>query len=187
MSFTNKNGFQMNTLVMHRILDDSIMQFEDINSYIFKSIFEIPCIKLLSIDSALEYSGKGNVVCLTFDDGFSSDWEIVFPVLQEHGASATFYVVTDWIGKSGYLTKSQIREMKDAGMQIGSHSHTHPDFRILDSDNIRHELTYSRQTLEDIVGGDITTFSFPFGYETTALAHKVFKMGYRNFLSYHQK
>ena len=35
---------------------------------------------------------KGRYFCLTFDDGYSSDIEIVLPELQEINAAATFFI-----------------------------------------------------------------------------------------------
>jgi peptidoglycan/xylan/chitin deacetylase (PgdA/CDA1 family) len=165
-------------LVLHRIVVDSIVDFEDVRVEDFRSILDLKDIYFHSLESAYSENNK-NVVCLTFDDGFASDWEIVFPLLQEYSATATFFVVTDWIGKKGYLTHVQIKEMSDSGMQIGSHSHTHPNLIDLDEDRINHEIRHSRLFLEDLLGKEVDSFSFPFGYENSYLIRKVLQEGYK--------
>lgn len=179
MNSSNPIFLQINTVVLHRIIEGQVAQFEDVMYDAFKSIFDIHNIKLMNIDSALMHKRKDNIVCLTFDDGFSSDWEIVFSMLIKHGASATFFVVTDWLGKPGYLTKDQVREMYINGMQIGSHSHTHQDFRKLDTKAVAYELIYSKQILEDVIENEISTFSFPFGYTSPNLVKMVLQAGYK--------
>jgi peptidoglycan/xylan/chitin deacetylase (PgdA/CDA1 family) len=166
-------------LIFHKIITGEVLNFEDVSIGNFLSIFCIKGINFKTIDSAFSYSEiTEDIVCLTFDDGFSSDWDIVFPILLKNNATATFFVVTDWIGKEGYLTKSQIKKMSAAGMQIGSHSHTHPNFYDLDSYEVVREIRISQQCLKNIVGKDITAFSFPFGYENSNLIKLVFEEGY---------
>lgn len=167
-----------NALVMHRILNGCTAEFDDVHLSTLRLILNKPAINFLTIDAALQGAAKGTVVCLTFDDGFSSDYEIVLPVLVDKGIKATFFIVTDWIGKSGHLKEHQIRSMYEAGMQIGSHSHTHPNFLRIDDDAINRELTHSRKKLEDIVGADVKVFSFPYGYENSTLSRKVLQAGY---------
>lgn len=180
MSMVKEASSRINALVLHRICEGPVELFEDVSLDVFKSLLDdTHDIEHLTIDAAYETNAPDNIVCLTFDDGYSSDWEIVFPSLVEHGVCATFFIVTDWIGRKGYLSRAQIREMNAAGMQIGSHSRSHSNFLDLEADVIISELTGSRQTLEDITGTEITTFSFPFGYETPALANSVFTSGYR--------
>lgn len=180
MSVVKDTSPRINALVLHRICEGPVELFEDVSLGVFDSLFDsTQNIEYLGIDAAYGVNNPGNIVCLTFDDGYSSDWEIVFPRLVEHGAGATFFIVTDWIGREGYLTRTQIREMSAAGMQIGSHSQSHANFLDLDTDTITSELAGSRQTLEDITGTEITTFSFPFGYETPALIEGVLRNGYR--------
>ena len=56
-----------------------------------------------------------------------------FPALIELGLRATFFVVPTLVGTPGYVTWAQLREMAAAGMEIGSHSLTHPFLHDLDA------------------------------------------------------
>jgi peptidoglycan/xylan/chitin deacetylase (PgdA/CDA1 family) len=63
----------------------------------------------------------------TFDDGYRSDYEKVFPVLEAHGMNATSFIITGDIGQ-GYddvLELSQMNQMYAAGWEFGNHTATH--------------------------------------------------------------
>jgi peptidoglycan/xylan/chitin deacetylase (PgdA/CDA1 family) len=60
------------------------------------------CCRIITVEEAvgeIKRDGglKENSVALTFDDGFSSLYDIVFPILKRYGRSATVYLATDWI------------------------------------------------------------------------------------------
>jgi peptidoglycan/xylan/chitin deacetylase (PgdA/CDA1 family) len=73
-------------------------------------------------------------------------------------------VTVNYIGTSGFLTQSGIRELRRRGHEIGSHSCSHP-LRMghLSPARLREEWTVSRATLCDILGEDIRSASLPGG------------------------
>src|SRR6185503_7391620 len=82
----------------------------------------------------------GAFYALTFDDGAASDYEITFPILTELGLRATFFVVPTLVETPGHVTWAQLREMVAAGMEIGSHSLTHPFMHTLDRAGLEREF-----------------------------------------------
>lgn len=116
---------------------------------------------------------------LTFDDGYASDYEIVLPVLLRAGMSGTFFLITDNIGKPGYLTWDQVREMYHQGMCIGSHSASHCQLTHIGEAAAKEELARSRQVLENQLGGEVSAFSFPYGAYTSTLCGLALEAGYR--------
>ena len=82
---------------------------------------------------------------LTFDDGFSSDFEIVLPMLKLMKINAVFFIVTSSIGKKGYLNEEQIVNLSKTGMTVGSHSVNHFDMTSLNKKNRMYELKNSKK------------------------------------------
>ena len=104
-------------------------------------------------------------IIITFDDGYVDNYTNAYPLLQEYGFSATFYIVTDYVdrGLTRYMTWDQIEEMAAGGMQIGSHSRDHPDMRGKPYDYLVWQILGSQQTLETHIGEPIHAFSYPSG------------------------
>lgn len=117
---------------------------------------------------------------VTFDDGFMSVVENALPELRERMIPCTIFVPTGSIGHhpswirpshndAGEIvaTAEVLREIADSGLvRIGSHSATHPDFRRIDEERAKSELIESKATLEQILGREVTSFSFPHGAYT---------------------
>lgn len=123
----------------------------------------------------------GSFFCLSFDDGCASDYTEAFPALLELGFRATFFVVPTLVGAPGYVTWPQLREMAAAGMEIGSHSLTHPFLHELDADGLRHEFGESRRMLEDRLGAPVRSASLPRGWEPPHCESVLAELGYHAF------
>tara|TARA_B110000003_G_scaffold89929_1_gene91998 strand:- start:12313 stop:13053 length:741 start_codon:yes stop_codon:yes gene_type:complete len=173
---------KFNTLVLHEVVNGQIKKFEDISFEAFLYILNKAKKNLFSIDDVYELCIEQErlPICLTFDDGFLSDYDIVLPALMERNAKATFFIVHDYIGKEGYMQKEHIIELSNAGMQIGSHSKTHPNFIKIDTKAKEYELSFSKSYLEELIGKEVTTFSFPYGFLDKASKDAVFAAGYKH-------
>ena len=102
-------------------------------------------------------------VVITFDDGDHDQYASGFPILQKYGFSAMFFLKINNIGKSGGLSWQEIKKMRDAGMEIGSHSVNHDSMSKMDLETMRHELTDSKKTLAQNLGIDVNYFAYPGG------------------------
>ena len=108
-------------------------------------------------------------VIVTFDDGYSSNHEIAFPVLRRNGQRATVFVACEpdahtrelVEGIDGFLSPAQMKEMSDAGVSIQSHSLTHAILTDHPDDVVRFELAESRRRLEAITGKPVRHFAVP--------------------------
>ena len=116
----------------------------------------------------------GKHVAITFDDGYEDNYVHAWPLLREFGFTATVFVITDCIGgmndfdaglgvaPARMLRPEQIREMHGHGLEIGSHSCSHPPSLIqLGEAHLRDELVRSRTELEELIQAPVTTFSYP--------------------------
>ncbi len=118
-------------------------------------------------------------IILSFDDGRDTHYASAFPLLRAYGFTATFFVFTNAIDRPGYLTWEQMREMRAAGMEFGSHTRYHAYLtRLTDPREIDAEISGSKKTLEDGFGEPIAAFAYPFGLHDDATAEKLRAAGY---------
>ncbi len=118
---------------------------------------------------------------LSFDDGFLTDYTVAFARLAERGWPGCFFVIASQIGKSRALGWPELREMAAAGMEIGSHSLTHPFLHCADPDEIRREFGESKRILEDGLGQAVHFASLPRGSAAPGMGTLIKELGYRAF------
>ncbi len=118
---------------------------------------------------------------LSFDDGYLTDYTVVFPRLAERGWPGCFFVIANQVGKPRALGWRELREMAAAGMEIGSHSLTHPFLHRADPDEVRREFGESKRILEDGLGRAVHYASLPRGSAAPGMGALIKELGYRGF------
>jgi len=117
-------------------------------------------------------------ICITFDDGIADNYEHAYPVLRELGFPAAIFVYTSAIGAGDYLTREEMREMADTGIEIGSHTKTHYWLGSAGGDRAREEIAGSKTALEEITQKPVRFFSYPGGGFTKETRQMVIDAGY---------
>lgn len=131
----------------------------------------------VSVSEALLFNPQ--TTAITFDDGCETDLLFAAPILHELNFRATFYITTGFVGKAGYLTPPQLRELSSLGFEIGCHSMTHAYLSDLDDAGLRREIIDSKIQLEQLTGNPVEHFSCPGGrYDRHTIA-MVQNEGYR--------
>jgi peptidoglycan/xylan/chitin deacetylase (PgdA/CDA1 family) len=119
-------------------------------------------------------------VVIAFDDGWEGQYRHAFPILRRFGYTATFFIITDAVGKDDYMTWDQLRELRRAGMTIGSHSRTHRVLTaIRDRCLLDDEIAGSRRVLESELRAPVAFFAYPFGAQTPSVLAAVRDAGYQ--------
>ena len=77
------------------------------------------------------------------------------------------------------LNWAQVRELAAAGIEIGAHSHSHPQLDQLADDTLCGELRVGRALLEDCVGAPVRALAYPFGYSSPRVRLAARAAGYR--------
>jgi peptidoglycan/xylan/chitin deacetylase (PgdA/CDA1 family) len=130
----------------------------------------------------------GKAVLLTFDDGYADFAEFAWPLLRKYGFQALVFLVADAIGKtSGWnaaedalplLGWEQIRALQAEGVELGSHSASHPALTGLTPVEIVREAARSRALLTEGLGRPVEAFAYPHGDLDPTVAHLVGACGY---------
>ena len=108
-------------------------------------------------------------IILTFDDGYESNYKELLPILEERGLKATIFMVTNDIGKDGYLSWQQLKDMEKRGIEIGSHTANHLPLTGMSLEEAREEVKLSKLLMEWNGMKTIYTLSYPNGKYTTDL------------------
>ncbi|MBR5914221.1 MAG: polysaccharide deacetylase family protein [Selenomonadaceae bacterium] len=117
-------------------------------------------------------------IILTFDDGYDNNYTEMLPILEAHDMKAVVYVITNELGKEGYLTLDQVKDMQGRGVEIGSHTADHIPLVMLDENILLNQVRYSKIFLEWSGLETIYTFSYPNGEYNLDLTKLLQQEGY---------
>jgi peptidoglycan/xylan/chitin deacetylase (PgdA/CDA1 family) len=131
--------------------------------------------RTIDLKAAVQMINSGanlqGAVVITFDDGFRDFYTHAIPILQEHQFTATMFVVSSFIESAStrlvaknFMTWSEVREIESLGIEIGSHTVSHPHLHSLHLRDVDRELKGSKQTIEDKLGRPVNSFSYPYAF-----------------------
>jgi len=107
---------------------------------------------------------KEKKILITIDDAFSSFYEVAWPYLKEEEIPFILFVSTESVGKKGYMTWKQIKELEiEDKVYIGNHSHTHSYLVDLKYQDFIKDIDTSSLIFKDKLGYNPIFFSYPFG------------------------
>lgn len=128
-------------------------------------------------------------VVLTFDDGHKSHYTEVFPLLKKYGYQATFFVYTNVIAEKSekQLTWDDLRVMRQSGMDIESHTKSHPHLTQILKDESQQaylkrlslELQDSKLILEKHLQQKVDLLAYPYGWYNKTIETLAVQAGYR--------
>ena len=128
-------------------------------------------------------NGKGKLpdkpIILTFDDGYEDNFTEMLPILEAHKMTAVVYVITNNIGKPGYLTLEQLQEMQRRNIEIGSHTADHVPLNW-ESEHIRENQIVGSKKFLDMCGLAAETFSYPNGAHSDDIINLLKQNGFVN-------
>ena len=126
-------------------------------------------------------------ILITVDDGWTSNFDIMIPILQKHGVRAAFFITTSpsaWIyrkfeGLDRPWSREDLRRAAAAGYEIGSHSVTHPYLIDLDDAAIRAEFADSKRFIEEATGRPCPFLSIPGNFYDERIRRIAEECGYQ--------
>jgi peptidoglycan/xylan/chitin deacetylase (PgdA/CDA1 family) len=103
-------------------------------------------------------------ILLTIDDAFLSFYREAWPYLKENKIPFILFVSTEPVGKKGYMTWSQIKEIEKSDfVSIGHHSHTHDYLINKSNEEFVSDIEMASNIFKKKLGYVPTLFSYPFG------------------------
>ena len=124
---------------------------------------------------------------ITFDDGYLDNLEVALPLLKQFEATACIFVTTSWCGKkdlpsatTGYpiLSWPQLRQLADAGVDIGAHTVSHPFLTDIAPESAWEEIHQAKHEIEDRLGLEAQAFSYPNSKHNQLIREMVQRAGY---------
>ncbi|MFI7635601.1 polysaccharide deacetylase family protein [Nonomuraea sp. NPDC049400] len=133
-------------------------------------------------------SMPGKPIVVTFDDGYADFHSHALPLLERYHFPATVFLTSGWVSDAGddaagrpldkMLSWGQAREAAQTGIEIGGHSHSHPQLDQLRTEDLRQELRRNKGLLEEKIGAPVATMAYPYGYSSARVRQEVRKAGY---------
>ena len=131
-------------------------------------------------------------VALTFDDGYADTLTSAAPLLKQYGFTATCYVVSGAVGtynrwdaeyleeRKALMSCGQIEQWVAAGMEVGSHTCSHPRLQQLGEQEAMQEISESRAALRSLLGTPVDHFAYPYGQFAGESIELVRRAGYHS-------
>lgn len=135
-------------------------------------------------------------IIITFDDGYYSNYEYIYPILKKYNVKASIFIITDKVGKEidgiKYLGWEECLEMQNSGLvEIFSHSKKHVFYNKLPVRELRDDVIESYELIEEHLGKqDLKVFAYPYGAYTeetvrtlknNGIDFQVYDIGINNF------
>ena len=129
-------------------------------------------------------------VIITFDDGYNCIYHHVLPLLLKYHVKVVIFIVTNYIGKVNswegislqkkfrHLDRKEIRELHHFGCEIASHGQNHLPLAYYNRERWKKEILNSKKILEDILGDQVISFSYPYGLFNQEIINFVQHAGY---------
>ena len=131
---------------------------------------KIPFINFDKFQNIIKTNIDKNYLLLTIDDAFESFYQNAWPILKNKKIPFILFVSTREIGKHGYMTWSQIKEIEASKIAtIGNHSHSHEYLIDWQNSEVIKDLETSIKIFKEELGYSPKLFSYPFGEYSTAL------------------
>ncbi len=130
---------------------------------------------------------------ITIDDGYRSGYDVAWPILKKFEYPFTMFVYTAFV-KGGALAGGaslsweQLKEMRDAGVDIQSHTVNHQNLRnkkgkyqsqfATYEEWLRNEMADSRRILEQQLGISVKALAYPYGNHSEEIRAIALQSGY---------
>lgn len=126
-------------------------------------------------------------IAVTFDDGFENVLTAALPEMD--GMTATVYPTSGFLRDVGgshasppgrMLDARQLCLLRDAGFEVGVHSHLHIALDEMRRQSAEADVVTSKNVVEQAVGAEVSSFAYPYGYYDYSVQRIVARNGFTN-------
>jgi peptidoglycan/xylan/chitin deacetylase (PgdA/CDA1 family) len=119
-------------------------------------------------DQLYDYLQKGTPlpskpVMISFDDTRVEQYTIANEDLNKYGFKGVYFIMTVSLGRPGYMTSEEVKQLSDEGNIIGSHTWDHNNVKKYSGNDWMIQIDKPSRQLEKITGRPIKYFAYPFG------------------------
>ncbi len=174
----------------HGVKKNEIHGFEKQISYLANHC------RVVGLTELMRMSGDGSEksLAITFDDGFKSVAENGWSILKKYKLKGAMFTPVGNLGQPPrwnieapwaydcdefVINEQTVSELDSQGFEIHSHTVSHADLTDTEPEQLKTELTESRQRLEQIVGHKVSTISYPLGRYNKNVIGQAKQAGYR--------
>ena len=109
-------------------------------------------------------------IALTFDDGYRSFYEVVYPIIREYSVPVTVFIIglsiedpEELDPERRYMTKPQLLEIANEPLiTIGSHTMTHTNLSGMEcAEELSKEINGGTEYIESTIGINVDRFCYP--------------------------
>lgn len=190
--------YQLPILLYHRVVNNTC-KIGKHKTYVWEAAFRkqmqwlkdnnYHAITFSDLDAMPTGAGLNKKIIITFDDGYTDNYTIAFPILKEFGFKAVIYLVTDcirneWNLQEGepeleLMNREQIMEMQNYGIEFGGHTRHHVDLKSSDAEKQTAEIAGCYNDLEKLTGKKAVSFAYPYGAYNDDTLSVIAKSGFK--------
>jgi peptidoglycan/xylan/chitin deacetylase (PgdA/CDA1 family) len=134
-----------------------------------------------AMSSLNSQSTEAKVAVISIDDAYKSFYANGWPLLKKYDFPATLFVNTETVGAGDFMGWQEIREVKEAGIEIGNHSHAHPYFlNDYNKQDFLEDLYVSQNEFEEHLREIPTSYAYPYGECNSSMREVLDSLGFSN-------
>jgi peptidoglycan/xylan/chitin deacetylase (PgdA/CDA1 family) len=118
-------------------------------------------------------------IMISFDDSRLEQYSIASQEMKKYGYKGVYFIMTVSLGRPGYMTKEQVKQLSDEGNTIGSHTWDHGNVKTYQSEDWEKQVDKPAQQLEKITGKRPEYFAYPFGLWNKNAIEQIKQRGYK--------
>ena len=156
--------------IMYHRFNENKYPSTNIKMEIFKEHIEIIKKSDFDFHNPNNFEGQFNIpklekeILITIDDAFESFYTEAWPYLRKNKIPFILFVSTEPVGKKGYMTWEQIKEVENNNFAfIGHHSHTHEYLIDVSNEEFILDIETANIIFLKELGYIPSLFSYPFG------------------------